>query len=132
MEFFTPKTDASSTASVVNIKKQDIVGVLVAFTMESYEPNLETEYGHTTAAFGALTVIEGEYKGTTVPNYAAFGLLGKQLSDVAVGQTALGRVSTGSSSAGRNWYGFDYSSKPEDQAAAQAVIEAGSSVEAPF
>jgi hypothetical protein len=133
MEFFTPKQDnASGSTTSVSVKKQDIVGDLVAFTMESYEAALETEFGHTTAAFGSLTVIDGDLKGTVVPSYAAFGLLGKQLSDVAVGQTALGRVSTGTSNSGRSWYGFDFSSTPADQAAAVAVVESASSVEAPF
>jgi hypothetical protein len=130
MEFSVPATH--STPITDDIKKNDLVGALIAFQLTSYDAELATEFGQTTAAFGALTVIDGPHAGKTVEEWAIFGLLGKQVGALEVGQTGLGRIITGTSSNNRTFYGFDFSSDPADQDAASKVIDGAKSVAAPF
>ena len=132
MKFSNP-VQSSAEVSGDSLKKGDLLGDLVIVTPTSYDPSMQTDYGHTTALFAGIIVVDGVHAGKTDPSFAAFGNLGKQLSAVALGENALGRITSGTSSEGRAWFGFDFSSDPVDVAAATAAASAPAApVEAPF
>ena len=134
MKFTTPENTSTTVASA-SVDKKDIIGDLVVVSLTSYQPDLETSYGTTTASFLTLTVITGKHAGQRFEEWAAFGVLGAQIGQVGEGNHGLGRITTGESGQGRKFFGFAFSSDPADIESAEKVmaeVETPAPVAAPF
>jgi hypothetical protein len=134
MKFVTPENTNTTVASA-SVDKKDIIGDLVVVSLTSFQPDLETSYGTTTASFLTLTVVTGSHAGQRFEEWAAFGVLGAQIGQVGEGNHGLGRITTGESGQGRKFFGFAFSSDPADITAAEKVmaeVETPAPVAAPF
>ena len=120
MQFNNPAP--SSSVAHVDLNKKDLIGDLVIVSLTSYQPELETSYGSTTASFLTLHVVDGDHAGTVIEDWAAFGVLGQQIGQLEVGENGLGRITSGESANGRSYFGFNFTSDAADIAAAEKSI----------
>lgn len=124
--FATPDPDATG---LTDLTKSDLDGALVVFTLRKVDHDFPTKLGTTTAATVDLLVVDGKHAGTELPDWLAFGNLGRQLGAIPVGETGLGRIVSGDSKYGTKWYGCDYEVTADDVKAASAAVEGRAAAE---
>ena len=103
--------------------KDDLLDALIVVKVKEYNPDTETKYGRTATLIAHVTVVDGAHAGEVEPRFYAAGNLARQIGDALdEGAMAPGRIRKGDSANGRQWYGIEWCSDPEDLAAAEAAM----------
>lgn len=119
--FATPRTHQGENHD--GLSKDDLVGDLIVVTFDDYAESIETSYGTTQMAKLSITVVDGEHAGQVDDDFAVFGNLARQIEKgIDVGDTALGRIESGTSANGRSWFGIAWSTDPADHASARKAL----------
>ena len=119
--FATPKVPEAE------LGKEKLVDALIVVKVLEYDPAGPSRFSPkegTPTLKAHLTVVDGPLAGKTEPEWVQFGNLARQIGEALdVGTQAPGRIETGKSANGRDWFGIRWATSDEDAAAAEAALK---------
>ena len=119
--FKRPEGDAP--AGPGGIGKEELLDLLIVLTVEGYNAKYVTKDRRTTQRVDVSVTIVGT--GASHSDVAFFGNLALQVSEhLSPGDTGVGFVRTGTTGAGRPWWGWEASRDESDYVLAAAAVVA--------
>lgn len=121
----TPATSTPDGLPPSELRKSDLVGHLVAFTVTGYDEAALTQYGAQAQVDVDLLVVDGPSAGARDPRWRTFGNLARQMGAQPAGATVVARVTSGPGRApGSTWYGINLDVSDADVELARAAVTA--------
>lgn len=113
------------------LTKEDLVDAVVVFGLTDYEPDHVGKYGPAPKAVVDLFVATGDHTGRLQSDTFFFGTMASQVSQIGVGNTAVGKVVTGKSKKGRDFFGVDFGVSASQAKKALALAQKASAKQEP-
>lgn len=122
--------DFKSPSSAEGIQWKDYKGALLLFKVHSFEPEINTQHGLTSAVRADVIVLDGDHKGTTVSDTLVFPKVLQSQIKGNIGGMTLGRLGQGEAKKGQTapWKLAD--SEEADREVAREYLKKNS--DAPF
>ena len=104
------------------VTKEDLVGSLIVFAVEDYDPNHEGNYGPSPQVDVQLVIVTGLKAGQRLDRWRTWGVLAKQMGAIGVGKTGIAKVASGAGKSGRRWFGLDWNVTPQETSLARTTV----------
>lgn len=106
------------------IERDDLVGEIIVFAVDSYDPAEKGQYGVQPRVDADLLVVTGRAGGRRDRRWRTWGELARQMAEQS--GTTVARVITGHGKSGSRWFGLDFDITPGEASAVAEVVAAAS------